>query len=94
MLGLGTFDMFQKIGVSLIGNRKPQELQLAAIETLAKFNNPAIGPLLTAAWPQLSPRIRTAAVELLFSRTSWLSTLLDAVDRSYRSHGVECHREE
>lgn len=80
-LGLGTYEDFQKVGVLLIDHRQPQELQLAAIETLAKFRDPAIGRLLTQAWPQLSPRVRVAAVELLFSRTVWLLTLLDAIEQ-------------
>lgn len=80
VLGLGTFENFQKVALPLIDNRQPQELQLAALDTIAKFSDPAIGNLLTEAWPQLGPRMRTAAVELLFSRTAWLVALLDAVE--------------
>jgi putative membrane-bound dehydrogenase-like protein len=80
LLGLGTFEEFRKVGVLLIDNRQPQELQLAAIETLAKFSDPAIASLLIEAWPQLSPRVRTDAVDLLFSRPAWLITLLDAIE--------------
>ncbi len=80
ILGLGSYEDFQKVGTVLIDHRQPQELQLAAIETLGQFRDPAIGKLLTESWPQLSPRVRTAAVDLLFSRTNWLSTFLDAIE--------------
>jgi putative heme-binding domain-containing protein len=63
-----------------LDNRHPQEVQLAVLETFGKFDDPAVGEILTEAWPRLSPRLRAAAGEVLFSRPQWLITVLDAID--------------
>jgi len=80
MFGVGSFEQFEKLGTTLLDHRQPQELQLAAVETLGKFNVPAVGTLLTGAWPRLSPKIQTAALDVIFSRPAWLVALLDAIE--------------
>jgi putative membrane-bound dehydrogenase-like protein len=79
-LGLGSFTAGSDVLVALLDNRHPQEIQLAVLETFGKFDDPAIGEILTEAWPRLSPRLRAAAGEVLFSRPQWLTTVLDAID--------------
>ena len=66
--------------VALLDNRHPQEIQLAVLETFGKFDDPAVGEILTEDWPRLSPRLRAAAGDVLFSRPQWLTTVLDAID--------------
>ncbi|HEY1784111.1 MAG TPA: PVC-type heme-binding CxxCH protein, partial [Pirellulales bacterium] len=79
-LGLGSFAAAAEPLTALLDHRHPQEIQLAVLETFGKFDDPAVGELLTETWPRLSPRLRAAAGEVLFSRASWLTTVLDAVD--------------
>jgi putative membrane-bound dehydrogenase-like protein len=79
-LGLGTFASGSETLTALLDNRHPQDVQLAALETFGRFDDPAVGAILTEAWPRLSPRLRAAAGEVLFSRPQWLTTVLDAID--------------
>ena len=79
-LGLGTYAAASDTLVALLDNRHPQEIQLAVLETFGKFDDPAVGEILIEAWPRLSPRLRAAAGDVLFSRPQWLTTVLDAID--------------
>ena len=69
-LGLGSFAAGGETLTALLDNRHPQEIQLAVLETFGKFDDPAVGKILTEAWPRLSPRLRAAAGEVLFSRAA------------------------
>jgi putative membrane-bound dehydrogenase-like protein len=79
-LALGSFVAEKETLIALLDNRHPQEIQLAVLETFGRLDDPAIGGILTEAWPRLSPRLRAAAGEVLFSRPQWLTTTLDAID--------------
>jgi putative heme-binding domain-containing protein len=79
-LGLGTFAAGSRTLSTLLENRHPQEVQLAVVETCGKFDDPKVGEILTEAWPRMSPRLRAAASEVLFSRAAWLNVVLDAID--------------
>ena len=79
-LRLGDFSALRETFTALLDNRHPQDVQLAALEILGKFDNPDIGPLVADAWPQLSPRLRGAAADVLFSRVVWLVAVLDSID--------------
>jgi len=78
-LGLGTFDADAERFRGLFGLRQSPQIQTAAIDTLAGFDNPNVAQLLIEAWPSLSPAIRSRAAESLFSRGPWISAFLDAV---------------
>ncbi len=71
---------------SLLGSRQPQEVQLAALATLGRFKEPTVVQATLAAWSGFSPRVRTAAAELLFSRAERLPLLLEAVERGVIAH--------
>jgi putative heme-binding domain-containing protein len=80
-LALGAFGDVRGVLGDLLGTRQPQPLQLAAVETLARFPDTEAAGLLVAAWPGFSPRLRSVAAESLFSRPEWASAFLDAVER-------------
>src|SRR5581483_2701380 len=61
--------------------RQPRPVQAAALETLARFDDPAVPGLILDAWKQLSPTLRATATETLFARPAWVSAFLDAVDK-------------
>jgi putative membrane-bound dehydrogenase-like protein len=80
-LSLGDFAEVRSLLADLLDNRQPQSVQLAAVETLGKFPEPAAGQALVAAWPGFSPRLRSAAAESIFSRPEWAAMFLGAVER-------------
>jgi putative membrane-bound dehydrogenase-like protein len=71
----------------LLNARQPQPVQAAVMETLARFDQPAVPALLLEAWPSLSPQLRASAVETLFSRPAWIAAFLDAVDQGKINRG-------
>ncbi len=80
LLALDTFDGGGGILTGLVSNRQPQEVQSAAIATLGGFSDSSIATTLIAAWPTLSPRLRSEAAEALFARTERLDALLAAAE--------------
>jgi putative membrane-bound dehydrogenase-like protein len=79
-LRLGTYDAAAPLLTPLLDNRQPQDLQLAALTTLDRFNEPGVAAAVLDAWPGFSPRLRSTAVEALFARPERLTALLDAVE--------------
>jgi putative heme-binding domain-containing protein len=65
----------------LMAPRQPAAVQAAAIEALARFDDPRVPAILLRGWPQMSPKLRATAVEALFSRPAWLNALLEAVEK-------------
>lgn len=61
--------------------RHTQPVQLAALETLAKFEAADVPALVLTAWPSMSPKIRATAIETLLSRAEWVTAFLDAVEK-------------
>lgn len=80
-LGLGNFtddaDRFR----DLMSLRESPRVQMAALDTLAGFNNAEIAELLINAWPELGPTVRSRVTETLSTRSSWTLSLLDAVSK-------------
>ncbi|MGE5194688.1 MAG: PVC-type heme-binding CxxCH protein, partial [Deltaproteobacteria bacterium] len=79
-LGLGTFAESRDLLPGLLGTRQPQEVQLAALAVLGRFADPEIADILIEQWPTFSPKLRTAALEAIFSRNAWLVKFLAAVE--------------
>src|SRR5262249_1370677 len=71
----------------LLSSRQPQPVQAAAVETLARFDEPAVPALLFEAWPGLSPKLRASAVETLLSRPAWIAAFFDALEQSKIKRG-------
>lgn len=81
-LALGSLADDKVTLAALLDHHQPQEVQLAALTTLARFNEPEAAQALIDAWPRYTPRLRTEAVEALVSRPAWIGILLDAVEAS------------
>lgn len=56
------------------------ELQLAALEALGTYREPAVADMLIDAWPKLTPTLRDKATTILLSRTDRIAKLLDAIE--------------
>ncbi len=80
-LALGAYADGAELYPALLTHQQPQEVQLAALGTLSRFNDDAIAELLVKAWPTLSPRVRGAAADLIFARGAWLKRFLTAVEQ-------------
>lgn len=79
-LSLGAFADGKETLTELLDNRQPQDVQVAALATLARFNDPGVAELVLAAWPALSPRLRVQAGETLFARPDRILALLAAIE--------------
>jgi len=80
VLALGPADAALATIKPLVDNRQPQEVQSAALASLARLNDRGVAAVILEAWPTLSPRLRAQATEGLFARTDRLQALLDAVE--------------
>ncbi len=80
-LGLANFAEVRDLLPTLLGTRQPQEVQQAALGVLGRFANPEIAAILIEQWPTFSPKLRSAALEAVFSRGDWLLRFLDAVEK-------------
>lgn len=65
---------------ALIDPRRPPELQLAAVDTLASGDDPKVADDLLANWGTLSPKVQERILDVLFARRSRLPGLLDAIE--------------
>jgi len=79
-LGVPTFAETGPTLLSLLDLQQPQTVQLAAISTLARFNDPGIGPELTKRWLSLTPRLRNEAITVLLARPDRAVALLKAIE--------------
>ncbi len=80
LLGSTAFAQSGPALLSLLDLQQPQPIQLAALSSLARFNDPAIGPEVTKRWESLTPRLRTEAVTVLLARTDRATALLKAIE--------------
>jgi putative heme-binding domain-containing protein len=79
-LRLSDFDDVHELLAQLLASRQPADVQTAAIETLASFDDPRVSRLLLSAWPGLSPKLRANAAEAIFARPASIAVFLDAID--------------
>ncbi len=70
----------KELFAELLQSKQPQPVQLAALETLARFDVAEVPSLIITAWPSQTPQLRATSVETLFTRASWLTAFLDAVE--------------
>jgi putative membrane-bound dehydrogenase-like protein len=81
MLSLAPFAAQQELFQALLRSRQPQPVQAAALETVARFDQPGVAAMLLEAWPGFSPQLRASGVEALFSRQGWITAFFDAVEQ-------------
>jgi putative membrane-bound dehydrogenase-like protein len=79
-LGVVSFAESGPTLVSLLDLQQPQSIQLAALSTLARFNDPAVGPELTKRWDSMTPRLRSEAITVLLARADRVTALLKAIE--------------
>jgi len=80
VLGVDSFVDSGTTLLSLLDLQQPQSLQLAALSTLARFNDAAVGPELTKRWNSMTPRLRSEAITVLLARPERVAALLKAIE--------------
>ncbi|MFM7604686.1 MAG: c-type cytochrome, partial [Prosthecobacter sp.] len=75
----GLEDLKPSLTSSLQPNQ-PAELQLAALEALGSYREPAVADILIDAWPKMTPALRDKATTILLPRTDRIAKLLDAIE--------------
>jgi putative heme-binding domain-containing protein len=79
MLRLGSYGEVQTSLVKCLDESYPIQLQLAALNVLAKFRAPDFVATIVSHWPSFGPLMRHEASDLIVSRHQWLPFLLNAV---------------
>lgn len=74
--------------LSLVDGGTDTAIKSAALSSLSLYDDPRIGPSVTALYPHLSGDSQSAAETLLSSRKSWSRELLEAIDAGR----VDAHR--
>src|SRR2546423_9975717 len=65
----------------MLSRQMPQELQEAAIATLARLRGAEVPQVLVANWKTYGPAERAQVLDALLSRSEWLAALLDAAEK-------------
>jgi putative membrane-bound dehydrogenase-like protein len=79
-LALGSFAPESEVLARLLDPREPQEVQLAALGALARFDAPAVARVIISRWGALGPAARAEAAEALCARAERVAALLDAIE--------------
>jgi putative heme-binding domain-containing protein len=76
----GQLDAVKPILEQILASNPPPELQTAAVECLASFNDPSIAPGLLNHWKTFSPEARKVVVAVLLNQRQRVSVLLKAIE--------------
>lgn len=80
-LSLGTWQEVRDVLAAALSAEQPLEVQLASVQTLARWNDPDAARLLLEAWPHMAPSVRQRAADAFVIRATWSRNLLDAVEQ-------------
>ena len=70
----------QEVLSGLFAPKVEQSTQLAALEAIGSYREPAVADILVDAWKSLTPPLRDKAITLMLSRTDRIAKLLDAIE--------------
>jgi putative heme-binding domain-containing protein len=79
-LALGPYNQSNDVLIELLGSRQPHAVAVAAMQAIGQFRDVASAESIIDVWNGLTPQLRGAATEALFSRRERLLVLLAAVD--------------
>jgi putative membrane-bound dehydrogenase-like protein len=65
---------------TMLQPQQPQNVQLAAVDALGQFADPAVAEPLLKAWTVMSPTVRQAAIKVLLARAELSLALLNAIE--------------
>ncbi len=76
----GQFGVVSPVLETLLADQNTPELQAAAVESLAAFDDPSIAPTLLAQWQKFSPEIRQKVLAALLSERERMKVLMKALE--------------
>lgn len=79
-LRLAKFAALQQVAEALLTPANPAELQSAVIATLGSFDQKEVAPLLLSRFDQLTPEVKSRALDVLISRPAWALQVLEAIE--------------
>jgi putative membrane-bound dehydrogenase-like protein len=79
LLGLTSFEQSGSLLLNLLSQKQPQEIQLAAVASLNRFDDPRLGPELIKAWTRFTPRLRSDVIVALLARPDRAKALLEGI---------------
>lgn len=79
VLGIKTYEESGATLSRLLASTEPQAVQLAALQTFARYSHSGIGSEILDRWPAFSPRLRSDALAAMLSRPDRAKALLEAV---------------
>lgn len=66
---------------ALIHQREPQDIQVAAANALRRFTSAQVPVELLKSWTMMSPKLRSIASDILFSRAAWVEALVAQAEK-------------
>src|SRR6266436_5110331 len=78
--GGGQFAQASEVVKKVLESNAPPELQTAAVETLAAFDDPSVGPTLLQHWRGYSPAARVKVIAAMLSVKPRTPILLKALE--------------
>lgn len=81
LLASAPWDRLSGLAGRLLDARQPAEVQLAAIQALARAEGPRVATVLLNPWPSYTPQLQAAVLDALFQRQDRLPHLLDAIEK-------------
>jgi putative heme-binding domain-containing protein len=64
----------------LLAKSEPEEVRLAALDALGRFDRAEPATTILGHYPKLTPKVRSRAIDVLLGRKAWALALLQAVD--------------
>ena len=79
VLGVGSIGQSREALLACLAPRQPEEVQVAAVKTLAQHAAPELTVALIREWPGYTPKAKEAALAALIAREERATALLEAI---------------
>jgi putative membrane-bound dehydrogenase-like protein len=79
LIGLGPFERARDVLTVLLGPQHPREVQLAAVQAIARHASREVPSVLLSAYRRATPAVRAEMIHHLLERKEWIGPLLDAL---------------
>lgn len=80
LLAIAPYEVLATVVEELLDPRRPLEIQVAAVASMAASDHPRASETLLSRWPVYTPKVQAAVLEAVFSHKNRLSGLLDSIE--------------
>lgn len=81
LLANAPFELLAQTADAVFAPGQPSDLQVTAVESVSSADDKAVMGVLLKNWSSYTPKVRAAVITAVFSRTSRLLKLLDAIEQ-------------